>query len=398
MDQTPQTSPNTVLSQKTTQKYPTPTYFCAAKIPHTPYFHPSSLIPIHPSSLIPIKMFKFLLPTSICLALLWAACNDPKPTPAQLAAQAAAQEDPALAQLNALLEKDPQNDSLLYVRSQHYWEADVFDLALRDISEAMRLDSMRPAYYHLMADIYLDYSRPNDSKRAIDIMTAAGKKFPERIPTLLKLTEFHLILQQHSMALYTLDRILKVDPQNADAFFMAGRVALDKRDTTNAIRSLQKSVQADASNADAWYFLGRILSDRNNPVAVQYYDNAFRVDSNFFEALEFKGAFYKRRGDYPKAFEIYRNLIRRNPDYTYAYFDMGMMYLDIDSLTKAHDNFDIAIKTAPLFVKAYYYRGVANELQGKTDQALADYVQANKMSPNYPEAKEARDRLEKKGN
>lgn len=342
-------------------------------------------------------MTKSIFPLLLLVAGLWMACkNDPKPTPAQRAADAAEQENPELSALNALLEKDPKNDSLLYRRAELYWKSDVFDLAVRDINEAMRIDSFRPAYYHLMADIYLDYGRPNDSKRAIDVMTEAARKFPERVPTLLKLSEFHLILRQYSMALFTIDRILKKDPQNAEAYFMAGRVALDKRDTINAIKSLQKSVQFDASNGDAWFFLGRIFADKNNAYAVQYYDNAIRIDTNNLEAREFKGAFFKRRGEFDKAFGIYRDIIRRNPDYSYAYFDMGMMYLEMDSLQKAYDNFDFSVKTDPLFVKAYYYRGVASELAGKPDLALADYIQANKMSPQFKEAKEARDRLEKK--
>jgi tetratricopeptide (TPR) repeat protein len=64
-------------------------------------------------------------------------------------------------------------------------------------------------------------------------------------------------------------------------------------------------------------------------------------------------------------------------------------------LSKAYDHFDIAIKTDPLFVKAYYYRGLCSELQGNIEAALADYKQANGMSPDYKEAKEALERLNK---
>ena len=77
---------------------------------------------------------------------------------------------------------------------------------------------------------------------------------------------------------------------------------------------------------------------------------------------------------------------------------MGIIYLELDSLSKARDNFDIAIKTDPLFVKAYYYRGHCSELEGNTRAALADYRQANGMSPDYKEAKEALERLDKKEN
>lgn len=334
----------------------------------------------------------------LCLCLLTgmlSACkNDVKNAPLTAAAEAQ-MHDPELSRINALVEKDPANDSLLYRRAELFWKNDVFDRALSDISEAMHIDSMRPAYYHLMADILLDYARPNDSKRAIEVLTTAARKFPTRIPTLLKLSEFHLVVRQHQMALYTLDQVLQQDARNAEAYALAGRVALDKKDTLNAIKSLQKSVQYDAFNSDAWMMLGRIFSVKNNPQALQCFDNAIRVDTTLLEARELKAAFYKRQGRFDEAFALYRDIIHRNPDYSNAFFDMGTIYLEMDSLQKAYDHFDMAAKTDALFVKAWYYRGIASELLGNKEAALADYIKANKMSPNWPEAKEARQRLEK---
>ncbi len=335
---------------------------------------------------------RILLPAFGLLFFAFLACQDtPKPaaTPDQPV-------DPELSALNARIEKNPNDDSLLYHRAIVYYKLDGYDEALRDVAHAIRLDSMQPYYYHLMADVLLDYARPNDSKRAIDVLKTAAGKFPDHLHTLLKLSEFQLIVKQHSDALSTLDKILQRDPQNAEAFYMAGRVALDKGDTTAAIASLQKSVRFDATNEDAWMFLGRIFASRKNPLALQYLDNVLRLDSTNLEAREFKGAFYKRRGEFDKAFQIYRDIVLRNPDYSNAYFDMGMIYLEMDSLSKAYDHFNIAVKTDQLFVKAYYYRGLCSEMQGNADAALADYRQANGMSPDYKEAKEALERLEKK--
>lgn len=318
--------------------------------------------------------------------------NPPAPTKNLLEQQV----DPELEQLTALLEKDPNNDTLLYLRARTYYKLDAFDEAMADLEKAMRRDSMQPLYYHLLADVLLDYSRPNDSKRAIEVLKLAAQRFPDRIPTLLKLSEFQLIVQQHGDALATLDKVLQRDPQNAEAFYMAGRVALDKGDTTRAISSLRKSVKIDVENADAWFFLGRIFSTRLDPLALQYFDNALRVDSSFLQALEFKAAFLKRRGDFDAAFEIYRDLILRDPDYADAYFDMGMIYLEQDSFARAYDNFNIAIKVDPIFVKAYLYRGIASEKMGNLEAALKDFRQASGMSPEYQEAQEAKARLEKK--
>lgn len=319
-----------------------------------------------------------------------------KPTPKLSEVQQEMNSDPRLLKLNGLLKDDPNNDSLLYLRAAAYYDLDAYDEALADLQQAIRLDSLHPAYYHLMADAYLDYARPNDSKNAINTMLAAAHKFPGRIPTLLKLSEMQLIVRQHSDALASLDKILQQDAQNADAFFMTGRIALDMNDTTRAIVAFKKAVQYDATIGEAWMFLGRIYTDLNSPQAVQCFDNVLRLDSTNLEAREYKGAFFKRRGEYAKAFSVYRDIVQRNPDYANAFFDMGIMYLDQDSLSKAYDHFNMAIKTDPLFVKAYYYRGVASEEMGNREAALGDYRQANKMSPSYPEAKEAKERLEKK--
>ncbi|HLP94877.1 MAG TPA: tetratricopeptide repeat protein [Saprospiraceae bacterium] len=325
---------------------------------------------------------------------VWYFMPEKKAEPLSEAAQQL-QTDPQLAELTAALEKDPNNDTLLYLRASTYYKLDAYDEAMADLEKAMRIDSMQPAHYHLLADVLLDYARPNDSKRAIEVLKLAAQRFPDRIPTLLKLSEFQLIVKKHGDALATLDKILQRDPQNAEAFYMAGRVALDKGDTTNAIASLQKSVKIDAENADAWFFLGRIFGNRNNPLAVQYFDNALRVDSTYLEAQEFKAVYYKKKGDYDKAFSIYRDLLLRDPDYANAYFDMGIIYLELDSLSKAYDNFNIATKVDPIFVKAYYYRGVASEKMGNKEAALADYKQASGMAPEFQEAQEAKSRLER---
>lgn len=339
-------------------------------------------------------IFSFAAVALLALAI-WYFLPKKEATPVSQTAQEL-QADPQLTKITEMLKQDPNNDTLLYLRASTYYKLDAYDEAMADLEHAMRQDSMQPKYYHLLADILLDYARPNDSRRAIEVLKLAVQRFPDRIPTLLKLSEFQLIVRKHNDALATLDKILQRDPQNAEAFYMAGRVALDKGDTTNAVASLQKSVKIDAENADAWFFLGRIYSARNNAVAVQFFDNALRVDSTYLEAQEFKAAFFKRRGQFDQAFKIYRDLVLRDPDYSEAYFDMGMIYLELDSFSKAYSNFDIATKVDPIFVKAYLYRGVASEKMGNLDAALADYKQASGMSPEYQEAQEAKARLEKK--
>ncbi len=323
------------------------------------------------------------------LALASAACKGKNDAPAAVIGSG----DPTVDRLSALIEKNPKNDSLFYFRGRQYWELDAYDQAIADATKAILIDSLKPAYYLLLADAHFDYARPNDSKRALSVMEKACTLFPEDKETYLRTSEYYLIVRQHNEALKKLNHVLTRDPLNAEAYFITGRITLDQGDTTRTIKSLQKSVQLDADNKDAWVFLGRIYSNRFNDNAIQFYDNALRLDSTDVQVQEYKAAHYKRKGDFKKAFELYRKIIIEHPDYSNAFFDMGLIYLEQDSLDKAHAHFEQAIRTDPLFVIAYYYRGVTSETKGDTKAAIEDYKQAAKMSPNLPEPKKALVRL-----
>lgn len=330
----------------------------------------------------------YWLPALLLCLLAAVACENKKVDTAPVTGGS-----PEITRLSALLKDNPNNDSLYYQRSVAFWELEAYDEAINDATRAISIDSLKPGYYQLLADVLIDYRRPNDSKRAIEVMKKACYSFPDDLPTWLRLSEIYLIVRQHGEALKTLDHVLQRDPQNAEAYFTTGRVALDMGDTTRCIKSLQKSVLLDADNKDAWIFLGRLYSNRGSALAIQYFDNALRLDSSDVEVQEFKAAHYKRLGKFDEAFKLYRAIIVEHPDFTNAFFDMGLIYLELDSLDKAWWNFDMSIKTDPLFVIGYHYRGVTSEAKGNLKAAIEDYKQANKMSPNLPEPKAALERL-----
>jgi tetratricopeptide (TPR) repeat protein len=325
-----------------------------------------------------------------CIVLCCFACSNP---PDKVADNSPGNLDPEVSRFNALILKEPKNDSLYFRRGLVLLQLEAFDEALADATKAIQLDSMEPAYYDLMADVLISYRRPNDSRRAIEVMTDASRRFPDDAATWLHLAELHLIVKQHNESLRCLDHVLQRDNANADAYFLTGRVALDKGDTLRAVRSLQKSVQLDADNPPAWVMLGRLASKNGDDRAIQYFDNALRLDSANINFKEFKAIHFVQKGQYDKAFRLYRDIIVKHPDYSNAYYDMGQMYLDLDSLDQAWRHFDLAIKTDQLFVNAYYYRGVASEAKGDMKAAIADYTQANKMSPNLTEPRAALERL-----
>ncbi len=300
---------------------------------------------------------------------------------------------PTIDKLTRQIAEYPDRASLYANRGAAWYENENYDEGIADLEKAISLDSTKAGYYHVLADMYMDYYR---SRLGLVTMEKAGALFPDRVPTLLKLSEFQLILQQHKDALFTLERIRKIDPQNAEMMFMFGRVFKDMGRKEEAIGAFQSAVENDPDLLDAWVNLAELLAEKDSPLVGKYFDNALRLDSNNIQALHSK-AFYlsNKKNDLEGAIKLYKKINTVDPQYVEGYYNTGLLYLDMDSLERAYQSFDIAVKYAPQYPDAYYHRGVAAEMMGKTGQAVADYKNVLNLDPDFAGAKAGLDRLQK---
>lgn len=299
--------------------------------------------------------------------------------------------DPSIDGISAQIAAEPNNAQLYYVRGELFYNKDSYDEAIADLNKAISLDSTQATYYHLLADSYLDYVR---SREALETMEYAAELFPQRIPTLLKLSEFQLILTKYEDSMRTIDRILRQDPQNADAYFMFGLNFKEIGDTARAINSFKKSVEIEPDLADAWISLGQLYGAQGDPVALSYFDNAIRTDPNNPLNWHAKADYLSDQNDLAGAIEVYQKIMALDPQYEEAYFNAGLLYLDLDSIPQAKHHFNLAINIYPLHIRAYYYRGLSSEILGDSEQAKADYEQALQLAPDYEKPKEGLDRLQ----
>jgi len=311
------------------------------------------------------------------------ATSNPSPTSAEVIAESL---HPDIDRLNQMIQSKPNNASLYAKRATVYFEKGQLAEAALDLEKAISIDSLQFAFHHLLADAYLDQ---NKSRLALNALKKAATIFPKRIPTLLKLSEFQIILAQNDEALQTIGRILKLDPQNAEGFFMMGMNFKDTGDKERAINSFQTAVENDPDLVDAWLELGVLFDERENPIASRYFDTALRIDSLNVNALEGMANHLALNNKIEDAIPIYEKITRIEPQYGNAYFNIGIMYMELGNFKKAYDQFNITTKIEPLHKMAYFYRGKASELQGNTKGAVADYQQVLNLDPQFQRATEA---------
>jgi tetratricopeptide (TPR) repeat protein len=319
------------------------------------------------------------------LLLLLSACNgDPKPA-TEVNAPTVAGGTPQIQDISQKIASDSTNASLYATRGALWYENENYDEGIADFEKAIRLDSTKAEYYHILADIYMDYYK---SRQGLQVMEKAGLLFPDRTPTLLKLAEFQLIVKQHTPALATLQRIQQREPLNPEMFFMFGNVFSDMGKTDQAITAYQSAVENDPKLVDAWIKLADLLAEKDLPQAAKYYDNAIKADSGSVEALHAK-AYYlsNKKNDLKGSVALYKKINTINPQYYEGYYNLGLLYLDMDSVQQAYQSFDLTVKFAPEFPDGYFHRAIAAEMKGDKAQAKSDFENVLRISPDFEGAK-----------
>ena len=330
------------------------------------------------------ELMKFFIPLlgSLGLVLIVFACTNSEKEDKKISKTG----NPTIDALTLEIEKQPEDHSLYAERAYIYYENEGYDEAIADLQKALDLDSTKLEYLHLLADVYLDYFQ---SRKALETMKKAVALHPESIYTMLKLSEFQLILKKYQESVSTIEEVLKKDPLNADAFFMYGLNLKEQGKTEQAVKYFQEAVENDPDLIDGWINIGQLQEQLNNPKAIEYFNTAIEIDPSNIEAMHAKAMYLQNTEQLEAAISIYRQINRINPQYVEAYLNAGLLYLDLDSMESAFNQFEIATKVDPVHVKAYYYKGVAAEFLGNFKVAEQNYRQALKFNPDYEKAQEA---------
>ena len=115
------------------------------------------------------------------------------------------------------------------------------------------------------------------------------------------------------------------------------------------------------------------LSQRSH---IANYENTSEYWLNQGNAYFLAGMKRSARDAFNKAIEI-------KPDYIEAYFNRGLVYVDLADFQQAIKDFTRAIEIKPDFAEAYLSRGTAYYGSGNYQQAIREYNKALELKPDF---------------
>ena len=299
---------------------------------------------------------------------------------------------PEIEQYSLALQQDSMNAGIYFNRANAYFDYGNLKYALEDFSMAYAIDSSQAAYALGYSDCLFEMSQ---AQQAIEILLSYERRYPGNPDILMNLAIDYFLLPEpkYQLAINQLNELLRLDIQNAPAYFYKGLIYKESGDTAKAISNFQACTEVDPDYYDAWMQLGLIYADRGDPLAIQYYDNAMATGDTSREAAYAKAKFFQDKGDVDNAINYYRQIIIRNPQDADALYNLATIYFGIDSVEKAFRYFDLSVKQSPAKAYAHYGMGLCAEKLERKQEALAYFQQALNLDPELTFIQEKIDEL-----
>jgi tetratricopeptide (TPR) repeat protein len=325
---------------------------------------------------------------TLFLGLLLGACNGSKEKEKDAVSVSdstiAIYNSPELKRVNDLLKASPGNQDLYLQRGKIYLQLKDFTAAVGDGERAFRLDSLKDAPYLFLTDAYF-YS--NKTRQAKDILERCVKNIPSSTGGFLKLAELYFYVKKYQESINCVNSALKIDETIAKGYFIKGMCYKESGDTARAISSFQTACEQDNQYYDAYVETGILMAAKKNPLSVEYFNNALKIDSKSTEVVYMIAKFYQDWGKTKEAIEAYNKLLAMDKQNKNAFYNLGAIeYAKTKNPEKAKEYFTNAINADPQYGEAYFARAVCFEDMKNFDEAIADYKLAVQYKPNYEPA------------
>ncbi|MBP6623626.1 MAG: tetratricopeptide repeat protein [Chitinophagaceae bacterium] len=298
---------------------------------------------------------------------------------------------PETSKISTLIEDNPKDASLYFKRGLILREIEKDSLAMLDFQKAISLDSTKAPFYSALGDLLFDHK---DITGSLGWIKKAIELDPEDKVAHLKLAKLFLFTAEYPKAFTEINTVLRSDVYNTEAYFLKGMCYKNMKDTNKAISSFQTSVQADPKNVDSYMQLAILHEAKKDPLALEYYENAYKANPSNLDPLYGKAMYWQNQGKFEEAKKIFTRMIVLDRNYPVSFYNMGWMLLQQDSIDKAIRQFNIAIEVNPDYTEAYHNRGLCYEIQHNKNAAIADYNQALNFNPDFAPSKEALKRIQ----
>ena len=162
-------------------------------------------------------------------------------------------------------------------------------------------------------------------------------------------------------------------------------------DYDSKVTSRANAIELDSNNAYTFFHLGLAYGE-DIAKAIQSFEKVIKINPYYAAAYYNLGFAYYIQGNFAIAIQMYEKTIELDPDYAKAYYNLGFAYYIQGNFAIAIQMYEKTIELNPNNVNAYYNLGNIYGALGYTQELISNFKKAARLGDE-----EAQGWLEKNG-
>ena len=286
--------------------------------------------------------------------------------------------------LTKKISKDKKNASYYEQRANLYRSSGNIHAAITDLKKATELAPDSMSYFLSLSEAYMNVGEVTNTLKTLEYIT---KKDVNNYQAWNKIGEIYLLYKKYKEAMKFANKSLEINPYNDKAYFLKAYIYKENADTNNAIDNFIHCLKHNPENNDANIEIALLFSGLKNDLAIEYFNNAIKIDSTNINAFYGLGLYYQNNDMLNEAISVYKEINEIDSLYSHSYFNIGFIYLELLNIpNKSIKYFAKAIEVNPEYIEAYFNLGLAFETLGDIKSAEKFYLKALQIDPYFKNA------------
>ncbi len=287
----------------------------------------------------------------------------------------------AIEDFTKAIEINPNMTFAYYYRGKIYESLGEYEKALEDYTSIIDINPNFRNIFLIRGKLLFKIGKYEEAIEDLKKASSANKKENKGIIKMLGIA--HLNIGDYREAIKYFTEILKMDPENAEAYYNRGTAYVELKHKMLAIRDFTKAIKINPKYTEAYIARGRVfLEMKNYKKAFKDFQKAVEIDSNCAEGYYYIGKIYESLRKYDEALKFFTKAIEADKNYADAYVERGKVYFKLGLYRKALKDLSTAIKIDENNADAYYNRGVVLTMLRKFGDAVADLKKASMLFLN----------------
>jgi tetratricopeptide (TPR) repeat protein len=200
--------------------------------------------------------------------------------------------------------------------------------------------------------------------------------------------KLHSVKEESQKAIESYETCLRYDADNEECYTMLTREYLLHDNATAAMKTMQRLLKRDPSSTTGLFYVATIYGryQKDTPKAIKFYKQALDEDPDHYKSIGGLAQIYLNEKDYENALKMLSRMDQLAPNDIETKLRIGILQYELKQYDPAIRQFSEILQLSPKNERVSYYLGILEAHEKKYEQAIEHFKSVPGDSELYKDA------------